>query len=115
MGKTGKQWIRAFLALLAAAVVWFGGMSAPAAFAQSAAPKVEIYTTAWCGYCKQAVGFLRSQRIPFTEYDVEKDPAAARRWQELSPGGGVPVAVIGDRVIRGYSREAYEQALREGR
>jgi glutaredoxin-like YruB-family protein len=74
-------------------------------------PRVEIYTTTWCTACKQAVAYLRTKGVAFTEYDVEKDAAAGRRWQALSPNGGVPVAVIGDQIIRGFSREAYDKAL----
>lgn len=111
-----KAFTRAGATLLLAAVLALGGghVSAPCAVAaERPAPKVEIYTTSWCGYCKQAIAYFKTRRIPFTEYDVEKDTAAAGRWQELSQGGGVPVVVIGKRVIRGYSREAYERVLAE--
>lgn len=112
-----KKIFRAGSALFFAAAVALGGSAEaarPAVAAERSLPHVEIYTTSWCGYCKQAVAYLKSQRIPFTEYDIEKDEAAARRWQEISAGGGVPVAVIGKRVVRGYSRELYEKLLAEG-
>lgn len=112
-----KAILRTGAALLLAAVIALGGgaLTGGRAFAaERATPKVEIYTTSWCGYCKQAVAYLKSKKVPFVEYDVEKDEAAARRWQELSQGGGVPVAVIGKRVVRGYSRDVYEKILSEG-
>ncbi|ALC17216.1 Glutaredoxin [Desulfuromonas soudanensis] len=74
-------------------------------------PRVELFTTAWCGYCKRAKAYLRSRGVPFTEYDVEKDSAAARRFRILNPGGGVPVALIGDFQINGFNPAAYEAAL----
>jgi hypothetical protein len=46
-------------------------------------PKVELYTTSWCPYCKKASNFFRSKGIPFKEYDIEKDKAAARRKKQL--------------------------------
>ncbi len=74
-------------------------------------PKVEVYTTVWCPYCRKATDFLRANGIPFTEYDIERDEAAARRLRLLNPRGGVPTAVIGSEKIIGFSREAYEWAL----
>lgn len=76
-----------------------------------AAPKVELYVTSWCPYCKKAEAFFRSQGIPFTVYDVEKDSRAARRKNELDSRNGVPFAVINGQKIHGYSEAAYRQAL----
>ena len=50
--------------------------------------------------------------IPFKEYDIEKDMAAARRKDKLSPQKGVPFAVVNGRKIYGYSPEGYESALK---
>jgi len=72
---------------------------------------VELYTTSWCPYCKDARNFFRSRGIYFSEYDIEKDEEAARRKNELDGGRGVPFAVICDQKIRGFSTIAYERAL----
>jgi glutaredoxin len=74
-------------------------------------PKVELYTTSWCPYCKNARDFFRSRGIPFTEYDIEKDKAAAARKNKLDKKKGVPFVVINGRGIHGWSAAAYEQAL----
>jgi len=76
--------------------------------------KVELYTTAWCGYCRAAKAFLTKKGIPYVEYDIEKDRAARERKQKLSPGSGVPVAVINGRVINGFSPGSYESVLNKG-
>jgi glutaredoxin len=78
-----------------------------------AVPQVELYVTSWCPYCKQAEEFFRSQGIPFTSYDIEKDSAAARRKEELDSRGGVPLAIINGQKIHGYSAEAYREALKK--
>jgi glutaredoxin len=76
-------------------------------------PKVELYTTSWCPYCKKATNFFRSKGIPFKEYDIEKDKAAARRKKQLDKkGSGVPFAMINGKPIHGYSKAAYENALK---
>jgi glutaredoxin len=72
---------------------------------------VELYTTSWCPYCKDARKFFLSRGISFSEYDIEKDEEAARRKNELDGGRGVPFVVICDQKIRGFSTIAYERAL----
>jgi glutaredoxin len=79
----------------------------------AAAHKVELYVTSWCPYCKQAENFFRSQGIPFTAYDIEKDSSAARRKEQLDSSKGVPLAIINGQLIRGYSESAYREALKK--
>jgi mycoredoxin len=74
---------------------------------------VEIFTTSWCPYCKQAKAYLKSMGIPYNEYDVEKSKEAMRRKKDLSPSDGVPVAVINGQVVDGFSEATYDAALRE--
>jgi glutaredoxin-like YruB-family protein len=74
---------------------------------------VEIYETSWCGYCKKAKKFFRSRGIKFKAYDIEKDEGAARRMMTLSKRRAVPLVVINGQTIQGYSKQAYEQALRK--
>lgn len=79
---------------------------------KSRVPKIELYSTSWCGYCKMAANFFRSKGLRFTEYDIEKDKAAARRKNHLDQGRkGVPFAVINGKPIHGFSKAAYERAL----
>jgi glutaredoxin len=73
--------------------------------------KVEIFTTSWCRYCKDAVAFLRSNRIEFQQYDIEKDRQAAERMRSLGGRGGVPFAVINGNMMYGFSAESYKKAL----
>ncbi len=40
----------------------------------AAAPRVDIYVTSWCPYCKKAMAYLRKNNIAFTAYDIDKDP-----------------------------------------
>jgi len=73
--------------------------------------EVILYMTSWCPYCKMAADFFRSRNIPFTEYDIEKDRAAAERKKQLDSKSGVPFAIINGQPIHGYSPGAYEKAL----
>ena len=78
-------------------------------------PKVELFVTSWCGYCKQAEAYLRKKGIAFTVYDIEKDLRAAHRKNSLTARKGVPFALIGDQKVTGFSVAAYERALQKAR
>lgn len=74
--------------------------------------KVIMYSTTWCGVCKKAKAFFRRQRIPFTEYDVEKSQRGKREFKRLG-GRGVPVILVGDKRINGFSEGRMRKMLRE--
>jgi len=71
---------------------------------------VEIYVTSWCGYCKQAVKYMKSKGIAYVAYDIEKDSAANQRHKELG-GRGVPLIIIGSNRMSGFSAETLEYYL----
>lgn len=78
--------------------------------AQAAPPAVEIYGTSWCPYCKKAASYFKSKGIAVKEYDIETDAAALTRFRRFGVRG-VPVVVIGDKIVAGYSIEDYDRAL----
>jgi len=75
--------------------------------------KVELYVTSWCPYCKKAKEFFDQRGIAYSVYDIEHDPAAARRKSQLDTGRGVPLAVINGIKISGWSQQAYQAALEQ--
>lgn len=75
---------------------------------------VELYVTSWCGYCKKAESYLKSNGIPYVAYDIEKDSAADKRHKELG-GRGVPLIIIGSNRMNGYSQENLEYYLNNSR
>ncbi|WP_300163226.1 glutaredoxin domain-containing protein [Solidesulfovibrio sp.] len=94
------------LALLAA-------LLAPQAPALAGPPKVEIFVTSWCPYCTKTKAYFDSKGIAYTAFDIEKDPVANMRYQKFGQRG-VPLVVIGDAVIPGYSVAEFEKALSAG-
>jgi glutaredoxin len=78
-------------------------------------PKVDLYVTSWCKYCKMARNYLRANKVAFNEYDIDKDGRAAKRRQELDPRPGVPLAVINGQIIVGFSESSYARALKTAR
>ena len=74
-------------------------------------PKVIIFTTPTCGWCKRAMKCFRANGIKFKQVDVSKDPVAARDMQRMSGQMGVPVIKIGKDVIVGFDKARIDRLL----
>lgn len=55
--------------------------------------------------------FLSDHNIPFTEYNIRRDPDARRRIVELLGMEAVPVTIIGDQRIIGFDQARLEALL----
>lgn len=64
--------------------------------------RVRMFTTTWCGYCKKARAYLQARGIPFEDIDVEASASGAAEYRALG-GRGVPVILVGDQRMDGYS------------
>ena len=73
--------------------------------------KVVMYSTDWCSYCNKAREYFRNQKIAFVEYDIEKDPAARRQYDALG-AKGVPVILVGDKRMNGFSPGGFQKIYR---
>ena len=102
--------LRSCLLAILLAVLLFKPASLQAAPPQTS-HQVEIFLTSWCPYCKQAVAFFQNRNIPTRVFNIEKDPVAAKRKKELDPRKGVPLVVIDNQVIYGFSPKTYTTAL----
>jgi glutaredoxin len=63
---------------------------------------VVLLSTSTCGYCKRLRADLRQWGVDFDDIDVESNEAGERAYREVN-GRGVPILVIGDSVLHGYS------------
>jgi glutaredoxin 3 len=65
--------------------------------------KVEVYTTAYCPYCRQAKSLLKQKGVVFEEIDVSGDGALREKMIELSGGRRtVPEIFINGKIVGGY-------------
>ena len=74
-------------------------------------PKVKIYTTNSCAYCKMAKGFFKSKDIEYTEIDVSVNQTAR---EEMVSGTGrmsVPAIKIDENWVSGFDRRKIEGIL----
>jgi glutaredoxin-like YruB-family protein len=72
---------------------------------------VKLYTSPTCGYCHQAKRYLSERGVPFTEFDVSLDRAAAQEVVRLTGQMGVPVIVVDGEVVVGFERPHLERLL----
>jgi glutaredoxin len=86
---------------------WAKVLRAKSASAYPSSSGVTMFSTVWCGYCKKARAYFASKGIAFAEFDVEKSDEGRRRYEELG-GGGVPIILVGNRMLQGFSEGAFE-------
>lgn len=75
------------------------------------AQQVVMYSAAWCGVCRKAKRYFHDNGISFVEYDVEKSEKGRRDFARLG-GRGVPIILVGDRRMNGFSAEAFQRMYR---
>ncbi len=67
------------------------------------APKVTIYTTAYCPFCARAKRLLERKGVAYQEIDAEKDDGL-RAWLAEKTGQlTVPQIFVGERSLGGFS------------
>jgi glutaredoxin 3 len=76
-------------------------------------PKIEMYTTRWCGYCVRAKTLLASRGIPFEEISLDDDIAFRQTVFDATGGWTVPQILVDGRPIGGY--EALWRLDRDGK
>jgi len=63
---------------------------------------VEIYTSAFCGYCVAAKRLLKSKGVTFSEYNIGADATKRQEMMSRANGGHtVPQIFIGDNHVGG--------------
>lgn len=65
-------------------------------------PKVTIYTTSWCGYCRAAKSFFDSKGISYEEVDLTGDDEGRDDLRQRSGRTTVPQIWVGETHVGGY-------------
>lgn len=63
---------------------------------------VVLLSTSTCGYCKKLRADLSEWGVDYVDVDVESDQNGQRLY-DLVNGRGVPILLIGDDIVHGYS------------
>ena len=90
------------------------GETSEAARAQTEDPKITLYMTSWCGYCRKASQLLTELDADFASRDIEKDRQAAIEFRRKSGGqGGVPLIDFDGEIVRGYNERLIRELVAE--
>src|SRR4051812_50066464 len=63
--------------------------------------RIQMYTTAWCGYCVRAETLLDSRGLEYEEISLDDDPAFRQRLLDLTGSWTVPQILVDGRPIGG--------------
>ena len=66
-----------------------------------------IYSTEWCGPCKNAKQLLDDKNVVYKEIDIEQNKISRDDLYDITGGRSVPQIIINDTVIGGYSELFY--------
>ena len=65
-------------------------------------PRVTIYTTQACGYCRTAKALLDRREIPYEEIDLARNPDGRTALVQRTGMMTFPQVIIDDEPIGGY-------------
>jgi glutaredoxin 3 len=65
--------------------------------------RIQMYSTAWCGYCDRARALLRERDLLFEEIPLDDDPAFRARLLDLTGRWTVPQILVDGRAIGGFA------------
>jgi glutaredoxin 3 len=66
-------------------------------------PRIQMYTTRWCGYCVRAKALLDGKQLEYEEIHLDDDESFRQRLFDLTGGWTVPQILIDGKVIGGYT------------
>ncbi len=65
-------------------------------------PKIVMYATGWCPYCRMAQRLLEDKRVAFETIRVDHEPQRRVEMMERTGRRTVPQIYIGDYHVGGY-------------
>lgn len=78
-------------------------------------PKVIIYSTTWCAFCKTEEQYLQKLGVQYIKKDVEEDKDAYEELMQKNGGNfqGVPVTDIAGELVLGFDRLKIDRLITE--
>ncbi len=74
-------------------------------------PKVKIYTTPSCVYCKMAKEYFKANNVAYEEKNVAGDQAAVQEMMQKSGQLGVPVIDVDGKIVVGFDKPTLDELL----
>lgn len=74
-------------------------------------PKIIIYTTPTCVYCKATKAFFKENNVAYEERDVSLDAKTRDEMIAKSNQMGVPVTDIDGQIVVGFDKERLKELI----
>ena len=72
---------------------------------------VEIYTAQFCPHCQDAKMYMQMNNIKFTEYNLDRQQGAEKKFLALG-GKKIPLLVVKGKVLRSWNQQAFDKAYK---
>ena len=76
------------------------------------APRVTIYTTPTCHWCRVAKAYFAEHGVHYSEVDVASDRRGLREMVLMTGGRAVPVVRVAERAMVGWDVAEFERLYR---
>lgn len=73
--------------------------------------KVTMYSAPWCFICDRARSFLEAREVDLVDYNVDMDPEAEKRLEQLNPTGSIPTFIVDGKTIVGFHPWGLEDSI----
>ena len=74
-------------------------------------PKITIYTTPTCAYCKMTKVYFKEHNVQYEERDVLQDAAARDEMIAKSNQMGVPVIDVDGQIVTGFDKAKLQELI----
>ncbi|MEK7578120.1 MAG: glutaredoxin domain-containing protein [Patescibacteria group bacterium] len=74
-------------------------------------PKITIYTTPTCAYCKMTKVYFKEHNVQYEERDVSQDAAARDEMIAKSNQMGVPVIDVDGQIVTGFDKAKLQELI----
>jgi glutaredoxin len=75
---------------------------------------VTMFSTSWCPHCKRAREYFAQKGLAIRDVDIDASEEGKREFKTYG-GKGVPLIIVGDKRMRGFSAEAMDRMLASAR
>ena len=79
----------------------------------SRSPKITVYTSPSCHWCRVAKRYLEEKGLPYREIDIIANKRGRQEMARMTGQYGVPVIRVGERAMTGWDKAEFERLLKD--
>jgi glutaredoxin len=87
------------------------GYNMPTSGSPSRQPRITVFTSPSCHWCKVAKRYLDERGLTYREVDVIKDGRGRQEMARMTGQYGVPVIRVGEHAMTGWDKAEFERLL----